>query len=97
MPDDDYSSVPESTRLTWEFVYHNVLRYYHLIFPVMSEVIPFNNREAVTKAARQGALTAATDPARWHSTGYMPPTRDLSTGKRKLLVEWAAAVSKDPP
>jgi hypothetical protein len=93
MPQDDFSSVPRDRRLSWEFLYDTLFRYYHLIFPAMSLVIPFDDRDAVTKAAREGKLTQATDPALWHSTRYMPPTRDLSAGKRKLLVEWAAHVA----
>ncbi len=98
MPQDDYSSVPADQRLSWEFVYETIFRYYHLIFPVMSRVIRLDDRDAVTTAALTGELAKYTDPARWHSTSYMPPTRDLSTGKRKLLLEWIVHVGgKTPP
>jgi hypothetical protein len=97
MPDDDYSSVPAAVRLTWEFVYQNIFRYYHLIFPAMSRIIPFDDQQATTLAAKQGKLSAATDPARWQSTRYMPPTRDLSAGKRKLLVEWSDSLAGKGP
>lgn len=97
MPVDDYSSVPPEERLTWDFVYCNIFRFYDLIFPSMSRVIPFDNEEAMTQAARQKKLTHATDPSKRHSTRYMPPTRDLSSGKQKLIVEWSESLADEVP
>ena len=90
MPADDYTGVPRATRLTWDFLYAEIFRYYYLLFPAMSELIPMNNEGAMRAAAAM--LVKLTDPAHWISTKYMPPTRDLSTGKRKLLVEWAKTI-----
>ena len=37
-------------------------------------------------------LVSRTDPALWHTTRYMPRTRDLSKGKRDLIRRWAATL-----
>ena len=91
LPDDDYSKKPDK-ELTWDFLYETVFRYYYLIFPAMSKIIPFNNQKVMEAAAPD--LVRRTDPALWHSTRYMPITRDLSKGKRELIVRWARIVSQ---
>jgi hypothetical protein len=92
LPDDDFSQVPPAIRTSWHFIYHTIFRYYDLIFPAMSQIIPFDDRSAME--AHADALVARTDPKLWHSTLYMPVTRDLSPGKRALLVEWADQVRR---
>jgi hypothetical protein len=87
LPDDDYSHVDPTERVTWEFMYKHVFRYYHLIYPAMSKIIPFNNQAAMEAAAPE--IVKRTDPAIRDTTRYMPVTRDLSHGKRELIVEWA--------
>jgi len=87
MPEDDYSTEDEETRLSWDFVYRTIFKYYHVVYPAMSKVIPFNDRDIMEQHAAE--LVARSDPALWGSTRYMPPTRDLSSGKRELLEEWA--------
>ncbi len=86
MPSDDFSTVDENVRLSWPFIYKHLFRYYHLVFPAMSRVIPFDSQQAMEN--RSSALVTATDPDRWKSTHYMPISRDLSRGKRSALVEW---------
>ena len=90
MPDDDYSSVPAERRLSWEFIYETVIRYYYLLYPAMSQVFPLNDEESMREAAKE--IIERTDPRHWLSTQYMPMSRDLSAGKRKLLVDWANSV-----
>ena len=90
MPDDNYDHVPDSERLTWSFVYREIFRLHDLLFPAMSQYIPFENEDAMTQAASM--LVDRTDPAKWSSPLYMPATRDLSAGKRKLLIDWANSV-----
>ena len=68
-------------------MYQNIFRYYNLTFPAMSKVIPLDNQAAMEAAAPE--IVRRTDPALRHSTRYMPITRDLSTGKRDLIVQWA--------
>ncbi|WP_165226685.1 hypothetical protein [Aquisphaera insulae] len=87
MPDDDFSKVPPHRRTSWKFMYKHVWRYYRIVFPAMSRIIPMDSRKDMEAAARE--IVARTDPKAWHSTHYMPPSRDLSRGKRKLIMEWA--------
>jgi hypothetical protein len=91
-PDDNFDSIPRETRLSWEFMYETVFKYYHLIYPAMSQHIRFNNQAAMENAA--GDLVDRTDWDHWSSTHYMPITRDLSVGKRALIVEWAEDVAR---
>jgi len=92
MPDDGYSSFSPEKRVSWHFMYENVFRYYYLIFPAMSKIIPFNCQEIMEENALK--LVEVTDPRLWHSTHYMPITRDLSSGKRQLIVDWAKSLLK---
>jgi hypothetical protein len=60
----------------------------------MSRILPLNDKEEVKRAVIElGLFNPQTEPG-WLSTLYMPITRDLSTGKRKLLAEWAQAVRR---
>jgi hypothetical protein len=95
MPDDDYSDIPEANPPSWDFMYKTVFRYYHMLYPAMSKIIPFNNRCAMEAAACE--IVKRTDPDLWHSTRYMPTTRDLSAGKRQLIVDWAGSLKPPSP
>jgi hypothetical protein len=94
MPQDDFSSEIQQGGATWDLVYEKIWRFYHVVYPAMSKVISLNIKETMEKNAP--LIVAATDPDHWESTHYMPPTRDLSTGKRALLVEWANEVARKP-
>ncbi|WP_165226680.1 hypothetical protein [Aquisphaera insulae] len=92
MPDDDFSSVPKDVRTSWSFQYDTIWKFYDLLFPIMSNFIQLHRQDEMEAAAPN--LVDQSDPKRWSTTGYMPPTRDLSTGKRALLVEWANELAK---
>jgi hypothetical protein len=83
--DSQFDSVPDSA-LTWDFIYANVLRYFYRLYPAMDSHVPLNNQQAVTNAAPM--LRMMIDPSKWNSTLYMPVTRELSDGKRRLLQRW---------
>ena len=85
LPADDYDQVPDE-QLTYELVYREVLRYYHLIYPAMSRRIDGGDEEMVRASA--GSIVERTSKERWHRYDYMPRTRELSDGKRKLLQRW---------
>jgi hypothetical protein len=76
------ANTPDSS-LNWPFMYTNVLRVFDLMYPAMSKVVNLANLPAVE--GMQMALKAAIDPSQFLSALYMPITRDLSAGKRKLL------------
>jgi hypothetical protein len=95
MPEDDYSKIPEATRLSWDFLYDEVFRYYYLIYPAMARIIPLNDRAGIEKAAPE--IVRRTDPKLWPTTRYMPVSRDLSRAKRDLIVAWAASLKPAAP
>ncbi len=78
--------------LRWEFIYAHVLRFYDLTFPAMSRFLRLNDRAAVEAAIRDRGLFDPKVQPGFHSTHYMPITRDLSRSKRELLAEWSQLV-----
>jgi hypothetical protein len=90
LPADDYGHVGDD-QLTFGLVYKEVLRYYHLLHPAMSRVLDLGDERVMTAAA--STLLLRTDPATWLGARYMPRTRDLSAGKRRLLERWCRKVT----
>jgi hypothetical protein len=83
MPLDDFSSVPESQRLSWPFVYEHVLRDYWVIFPAMQRIIDLSDEQSVVGAG-QVILDRLSDSL-LDSVLSMPLTRAMSSGRRDLL------------
>ena len=95
LPTQDYSEYYEDAeaaepvgneRLTWDFVYDQVLRTYALLFPAMNNKIDLASQEEMTRFAPYVLRAVSKD--NWKSVRYMPPTRDLSDTKRTLLQAW---------
>jgi hypothetical protein len=84
LPFDDAleKNTPDS-QLTFDFIYNNVLVTYDLIYPVMSLVRNLHNKNVVDAMAEQLKFAISLDS--FQSTLYMPITRELSAGKRKLI------------
>lgn len=87
LPEDDFDSIP-AEELTWDFIYQHVFRYYHLLYPAMTNRFPLNDEKQVT--ARATIIKRLVSEAALESTLYMPITRELSAGKRKLVMRWAS-------
>jgi hypothetical protein len=91
LPYDDYSAVPDE-KLTFDFVYEEVLSYFSILYPIMSTIIPWgpaNTPHDPDRVAQFAALmSAAVDESRLGTALQMPITRDLSAGKRVLLQRW---------
>ena len=85
LPADNFDELPND-QVTWDFVYKNVIRYFYLIYPAMFVRLAFQNEEVARQNA--GNIDQFVDKSTWHSTSYMPVSRDLSDGKRKLLQRW---------
>lgn len=87
--DDDFSALYAKGPLQWEDVYNNVLRYYYLIYPVMSTFIPLNMPDAIVSAGDliKNRLHACTDPG-FLTTHNMPVTRQMSPAKVKLVLDF---------
>ena len=76
----------------WPFIYQEVFCYFAVLYPIMSTFIPWGPTDAPDDPQKVAAfannMIQMTDPAFWDSTGYMPITRELSAGKRALLLRW---------
>jgi hypothetical protein len=92
------AKTPDS-QLSWSFVYNQVLSAYDLVYPVMSLVRDLHNRNVVEAMAEQLKFAISLDT--FNATLYMPITRELSAGKRKLLQRFINLlpnnVPPDPP
>jgi len=85
LPADDYDHIPDDL-VTYAFVYQEVLRYYHLLYPAMSRIINWADEDDVR--ANAAGISDRISKGSSDRFGYMPRTRDLSDGKRKLLERW---------
>jgi hypothetical protein len=90
LPEDDYGHLEED-EVDFSLVYREVLRYYHLLHPAMSRRLDLSDEQLVSASA--AALLSRTDPDIWRRARYMPRTRDLSAGKRRLLERWCQKVT----
>jgi hypothetical protein len=81
--DDALEATTPDEALTWEFIYSNIFTTYDAIAPRMSTIIDLSEVDAVRTFARR--IKEVTAAELFESRRYMPITRDLSRGKRKLL------------
>ncbi|MBT4838924.1 MAG: hypothetical protein HON94_16420 [Methylococcales bacterium] len=91
---EEYYDDIEDDHLTYEFIYSEILQYYDYILPAMSKLIDFSSRDEVIAKAVQ--FSGVVKPELWESSIYMPITRCLSPGKRKLLVRWVTKLQNNP-
>jgi hypothetical protein len=91
LPYDDYSAISDE-ELTWSFLYEHVIRYYAIMYPVMSRIIPWGPTSTPTDPDRviqfASLMRQAVDESRIGTALQMPITRELSRGKRKLIERW---------
>jgi len=73
---NDYSSIPDKD-LTFAFIYQEVLRYYHVLYPAMRAVFSLADEHEVTKRADAIRNDRSKDLAKW---SHMPRTREMSAG-----------------
>jgi hypothetical protein len=92
-----YAGQPKYDRLqAWRFVYGKILYVYDMIFPVMDLFMPLGDLPRVEGAIDQ-LMVMITEDMEVSSTLYMPVTRDLSAGKRKVLEAWGSLVVRKYP
>lgn len=77
-----------SLPITWDVVYKQIFANYHLVLPIMNEILPFteNNWSDPTTI---NLVLRLTDENSWAGPMYMPVTRELSAPQRQLLQLWA--------
>lgn len=87
--DDEWAAgVLAGGPVPWDVVHRDILRTYEIVTPRMSNVIDFSDPDAVRTFARR--FLEVTDPSMFESARYMPVTRDLSAGKRRVLRAFCA-------
>lgn len=77
--------------LQWMDVYDNALRYYALIFPAMSAIIPLNSSSSITSPYNASSIKQrlnTPDSPMFYSTLNMPVTRTLSPPRIKLILDF---------
>lgn len=84
--DDALGNIPED-QVSWNFVYENVLRPFDLVYRGMSAGV-FSLGDEASIRAHAGSIIGFTDLNEFDSPLYMPVTRDLSRGRRTLLVRY---------
>ncbi|MFN0077852.1 MAG: hypothetical protein ACKVY0_15455 [Prosthecobacter sp.] len=84
LPYDDYSKVTDA-QLTFDFVYAEALRYYHLIMPAMSKRLDMSDPTIWNTPTAAQYVLRMCDERMWATPNYMPRTRDLSKYRRALL------------
>lgn len=82
--------------LAWQYIYNGILGVYDMLFPVMDDYMPLGERSRVEAAINQ-LLVLTQEPYQDASTLYMPITRDLSSGKRRVLEMWGSLVRRQYP
>jgi len=87
LPDDRQYDLVSDADLTWEYMQAHFFRYYALLYPVMNQYINFDDQAATEAMAPLISAFIAT--TLFNSTLYMPITRELSAGKRRLVQRWA--------
>jgi hypothetical protein len=85
LPKDDYSQVTDD-KLTFAFIYSEVLQYYYLLYPKMNKIFDLSKENQVTQRAQ--FVHDRVDAKLFDHADYMPRTRELSAGKRLLLQRW---------
>jgi hypothetical protein len=91
LPFNDYSHVPDED-ITWPFLYEHVFKYYAVMYPVMSLIMPWGpsnmpyDPDRVVQFA--SLIRMAVDESHVGTALAMPVTRELSAGKRTLVQRW---------
>jgi len=84
--DNQFQNLPPDQIVDWNFVYQNVLLNFDVVYPIMSLVINLHDQSAVDSSA--AAIEHAISPSQFESTLAMPITREMSAGKRTLLLKY---------
>jgi hypothetical protein len=84
--DDDLARQTPDSELTFDFVYNHVLRVYDFVYPAMNQTFALNDPQSLVAENQMIRAHLLLDPAT--STEYWPASRDLSAGKRRLLLRF---------
>lgn len=74
-------------QISFEDIYKNILENFDLIYPSSSIITPFNEEHI---SNRSKFLLKIMDETYWVEYLFMPSSRDLPKGKRKMMFDWIA-------
>ncbi len=94
LPYDDYTHLTRE-QLTWELIYDEVFRYYHLILPAMSVRLDMHDPALWQTPTAARYVMRMTERKLWGYYNYMPRTRDLSKYRHRLLWRFCRKVLED--
>ena len=81
----------QKSQVNFDLIYRQFLMHYDLIYPSSGIITPFS--QGYLSKIRDYMIKLMSDDA-WDQYRYMPSTRDLPKGKRKLFIEWLDIVAK---
>jgi len=87
---------PFSSAVAWEFVYRKILLTYDMLYPVMQQFVNLGSQSSV-QSNIQTILQLIAEPGVLENTIYMPVTRELSAGARRVLQVWGGLVEAQYP
>jgi hypothetical protein len=89
--EDNYDHIQDA-ELNFPLIYQEVLRYYHVVYPAMTR--HFSLADEGDVIANADGIRGVMAPAMHDKWAYMPRTREMSAGKRKLLFRWLDIVAR---
>ncbi|MEL6866734.1 MAG: hypothetical protein AAFP19_20090, partial [Bacteroidota bacterium] len=91
-----WNSTHDKTK-AWNFVFHNILYVYDMLYPVMRYYTPINlgNQDSVDQHI--DIILTLTNARMQDNTLYMPVTREMSNGKRTVLEMYGSLVKNKWP
>jgi hypothetical protein len=94
LPYKDYSHISDED-LTFELIYREIFRYYHLILPAMSQRLDMSDPSIWKTPTAAMYILRMADERIWNSCDYMPRTRDLSQCRQQLLHRFCKKVLRE--
>ncbi|WP_089934445.1 hypothetical protein [Candidatus Entotheonella palauensis] len=95
--DNEFEALTRDEQLSFRFIYDHILRPYDLLNPVMARPgidLPLSDRDLMTRLPTIIRIREAIAASQFESARYMPVTRALSAGKRRLLDRWCHLVEQ---
>jgi hypothetical protein len=94
--DDELERRTRDADLSFRFIYDRILRVYDVVYPAMTQ--PFALRDSRELAAQAELIRSRLSLDAAKSTEFLPVSRDLSAGKRKLLLRFLdLPPDREPP
>jgi hypothetical protein len=92
--DDELERRTPDSDLSFEFIYDQVLKVYDVVYPAMNQTFELRDGRAVAAQAEVIRAHLLLDPTT--SSEYLPASRDLSAGKRRLLLRFLGPGGRGP-